>query len=344
MARISAEKEAPTLVKRTITTLLGAAFALLVAAPAEATLVYVKAGGELDTRVWVANDDGTKARKVGLGHSPKISDDGRWIAWVKPGTPDQLMMRLADRSRKARVVAGSSFIGEFRFSPDAKSLGLVLSRRLFVYDIREREEERVASGVIRGFSFSPDSGSVVFGTAGRNDAADAPADLYSVRLESSTRTRITRDRRSLNPLWGPAGIVHDRMSMREGDAPTYNLFEIQPDGGSLRRITSLRVPSLMSGLVPLELSANGGRMLAEFIGQDSSLAFRVNPLTGRTKALDDDFENGLVGFDLTADGRTVLGHTGGPDPSARHDVVTVPYAGGEPEVLVRRASFPDWNR
>src|SRR5262245_17307689 len=230
MARISAEKEAPKLVKRTIMTLLGAAFALLVAAPAEATLVYVKDGGELDTRVWVAENDGTKARKVGLGHSPKISDDGRWIAWIKPGTPDQLMMRLADRSRKARVVAGSSFIGEFRFSPDSKSLGLVLSRRLFVYDIREREEERVASGVIRGFSFSPDSGSVVFGTAGRNDASDAPADLYSVRLESSARTRITRDRRSLNPLWGPSGIVHDRMSMRDGDAPTYNLFEIQPDG------------------------------------------------------------------------------------------------------------------
>jgi hypothetical protein len=24
-------------------------------------------------------------------------------------------------------------------------------------------------------------------------------------------------------------------------------------------------------------------------------------------------------------------------------VVTMPYGGGEPEVLVRRASFPDWN-
>jgi hypothetical protein len=330
--------------KRTITTLLGAALALLVAAPAEAALVYVKDAGDVDTRVWVANDDGTKPRKVGLGHSPRISDDGRWIAWIQPGTPDRLMMRLADRSRKARIVARSSFIGEFRFSPDSKSLGLVLSRRLFVYDIRERDEVRVASGVIRGFSFSPDSASVVFGTAGRNGAVDAPSDLYSVTLEDSSRRRITRDRKSLNPLWGPAGIVHDRMRPRQGDAPTYNLFEIQPDGGSLRRITRLRIPTLMSGLVPVELSADGGRMLAEFIGQDSSLAFRVNPATGKTKALDDDFENGLVGFDLTADGRTVLGHTGGPDPSARHNVVTIPYGGGEPEVLVRRASFPDWNR
>lgn len=330
--------------RRTITTLLGGALALLVAAPAEATLVYVKKPGELDSRVWVARDDGSKGRPIGRGRAPKVSPDGRWVAWVKPGSPDQVMMRLADRSRRARVVARSSFVGDMVFSPDSKSLGLVLGRRLFVYDIRERERVKTASGVIRGFSFSPDGTSVVFGTAGRNDAIDAPSDLYSVELAGKVRRRITRDRKSLNPLWGPDGIVHDRMRARAGDAPSYNLFEIQPDGGSLRRITRLRIPSLVSGLVPLELSANGKRLLADFIGQDTEVGFRVNPRTGKAKALSSDFENGLVGFDLSADGRTVLGHTGGPDPTNRHDVVTIPYRGGKPEVLVRRAGFPDWSR
>jgi hypothetical protein len=329
--------------RRTITTLLAGALALLVAAPAEATLVYVKDAGEADARVWVARDDGSQARRVGLGHSPKISPDGRWVAWIQEGTPDQVMMRLADRSRKARIVARSSFVGDLQFSPDSKSLGLVLSRRLFVYDIRERTEVKAATGVIRGFSFSPDSKSVVFGTSGRSDAVDAPSDLYSFQLAEKQRVRITRDRKSLNPLWGPSGIVHDRQAPREGDAPSYNLFEIQPDGGSLRRITRLRIPSLMSGLVPLELAAGGVRLLAGFIGQDTDVGFRVNVRTGKTHALDEDFENGFVGFDLTADGRTVLGHTGGPDPTARHNVVTMPYAGGEPEVLVPRAGFPDWS-
>jgi hypothetical protein len=329
--------------RRTNTMLLAAALALLLAAPAEATLVYVKNPGELDSHVWVARDDGTQPRRIGRGHSPKVSPDGRWVAWVQSGSPDQVMMRLADRSRKARVVGRSSFVGDLLFSPDSKSLGLVLSRRLFVYDIREREEVKAASGSIRGFSFSPDSGAIVFGTAGTSDAFDAPSDLYYFTLAERVRRRITRDRKSLNPLWGPDGIIHDRMNAREGDAPSYNLFEIQPDGGSLRRITSLRIPSLVSGLVPLEQSANGKRLLADFVGQDTRVAFRVNTETGKAKALDDDFENGLVGFDLTADGRTVLGHTGGPDPGARHDVVTVPYGGGEPKVLVRRAAFPDWS-
>jgi hypothetical protein len=323
--------------------LLAAALALLVATPAEATLVYVKNPGELDSRVWVAGDDGSQARRIGPGHSPKVSPDGRWVAWIKPGSPDQVMMRLADRSRKARVVGRSSFVGDMQFAPDSKSLALVLSRRLFVYDIRERTEVKAASGSIRGFSFSPDSGAIAFGTAGRSDAFDAPSDLYYFTLAERVRRRITRDRKSLNPLWGPDGILHDRMNARPGDAPSYNVFSIQPDGGSLRRITSLRIPSLISGLVPLELSSNGKRLLANFVGQNTQVAFRVNTQTGKAKALDDDFENGLVGFDLTADGRTVLGHTGGPDPGARHNVVTVPYGGGEPRVLVRRAAFPDWS-
>jgi hypothetical protein len=52
-----------------------------------------------------------------------------------------------------------------------------------------------------------------------------------------------------------------------------------------------------------------------------------------------------VGFDLTADGATILGHTGGPDPSGPHDVVTVPYrSGGKVKVLVHKAAYPHWNR
>jgi hypothetical protein len=324
----------------TKTMLLAAACTLLVAAPAEARLVYVTDPAARDARVWVARDDGTQPRRVGPGHSPKISPDGRWVAWVDD---DQLMMRLADRTRKARVVVRSSSIGELQFSPDSKLLGFVVGHRLFVYDIRERDEVKAASGSIRGFSFSPDSAAVVFGTAGRSEAADAPSDLYSFSLEDELRIRITRDRKSLNPLWGPVGIVHDRMRTRGGDAPSYNVFSIQPDGGSLQRITTLRIPSLMSGLVPLEQSADGRRLLANFVGQDTLVAFRVNVVNGKAKALDNDFENGLVGFDLTADGRTVLGHTGGPDPTARHNVVTVPYGGGSPKVLVRRAGFPDWS-
>jgi Tol biopolymer transport system component len=324
------------------TILLGALIAVLLAAPAQATLVYVKDAATERPVVFVARDDGSQPRRIGIGSSPTVSPDGRWVAWVSADPLLRVMVRPADRSRPARRVARASSVADLTFSPDSTKLAMVLTSRLAVHDIPTRTTFEAASGIVRGFSFSPDSTSIVYGTAGRDDSIDAPSDLYAIEFNAGPRQRITRDRKSLNPLWGPSGIVHDRQKVRPGGAPSYNLFEVQPDGGSLRRITALRIPTLLSGLVPVELSGDGSRMLAEFVGQDTAVGFAVNPRTGKTRSLSRDSETGFVGFDLSADGRTVLGHTGGPDPAARHDVVTVPYGGGKPTVLVRRAAFPDW--
>jgi hypothetical protein len=332
------------LANRTLMLMLGTALALLAAAPAQARLVYVKGAASLNPTDFVANDDGTNPRELGPGHSPAISENGRWAAWVKLGSPDRVVIQRVDKRRThARRVGTGSQFGELRFSPNSRLLGTVRDKRLRVYRTRQRKEVRTARGNIRGFSFSPDSETLVYGKARRGDF-DAPADLFTAQPDGDGRTRITRDRRSLNPLWGPTGIVHDRQRWRQGDAPAYNLFEIQPDGGDFRRITDLTIPSLVSGLIPLELNANGARLLANFVGQDTTVGFRVNTKSGSVKSLDSDFENGFVAADLTDDGRTVLGHTGGADPGNRHNVVMMPYRGGEQKVLVRRAMSPDWSR
>jgi Tol biopolymer transport system component len=332
-------------VNRTITLLLGAAIALVMAAPAHATLTYVKnPGGGKPPRVYVADNDGKHPHRIGKGRAPVVSPDGRWVAWVAPGSPERVVMRLADRTRKARKVAQSDTVGDLHFSPDSKSLGVILATRLWIYDIHDRTSVKAASGNLHGFSYAPDSKSVAFATSGPNDAFGAPSDLYSFDIADKRRVRITRDRKSLNPLWGPNGIIHDRQKSRENDGPSYNLFEIQPDGGSLRRITSLRAVPLVSGLVPLELSGNGKRLLAELEGQDTSAGFAVNPANGKVRLLGKGVENGFVAANLSADGRTALGQTGGLDPGNRHNVVTIPYKGGKPTVLVRHATDPDWSR
>ena len=52
----------------------------------------------------------------------------------------------------------------------------------------------------------------------------------------------------------------------------------------------------------------------------------------------------LVAAGISRDGSTVLGVTGGFDPTGSgHDVVSVPFAGGTPKVLVRDAFAPSWN-
>jgi hypothetical protein len=320
----------------------GVLLAFLLAAPAHATMVYVKGEGTQRPVVYVAGDDGSQPRRIGVGTMPTISPNGRWVAWVSAEPLERVLLRRADRSRATRRIARASSVTDLRFSPDSTKLGMVLTRRLAVHDIAARTTDEAVAGFVRGYSFSPDSGSIVYGSSGSSDAADAESDLYIVEPGDGPRQRVTRDRKSLNPLWGPDGIIHDRQKVRPGMAPSYNLFEVQPDGGSLRRITALRIPNLLSGLVPIELSADGTRLLAEFVGQDTGVGFAVDPRTGNTRSLSRDSETGFVGFDLSGDGRTVLGQTGGPDPAARHNVATMPYRGGKPTVLVRRAAFPDW--
>jgi hypothetical protein len=53
-------------------------------------------------------------------------------------------------------------------------------------------------------------------------------------------------------------------------------------------------------------------------------------------------EFGLVAGGISRDGTTVIGATGGFDPGSRHNVVTVPFSGGKPKVLVRNAFAPTW--
>jgi len=327
------------------TVAVAAALALLVAAPAaDAKLVFVKHPTSVRPDVYVARDDGTHKRRVSAGRSPVISEDGRWIAWVAFGSLDKVLVQRSDLSGEPRRVLRSRTIGRLAFSPDSTQLGIEAASRLIVHDLPTDTTFTAAFGHITGFSFSPDSRSLVYGTSGTKERLDAPTDLYVVTFDAGPRTRLTEDRRSLNPIWGPAGIVFDRMRPREGDAPVFNLFEIQPDGSGPRRLTGLKIPSLLSGLVPLEFDADGDRLLAEFTGQDTAVAFAVDPQTGDTRALDRDMENGFVGTDISAGGRWVLGQTGGPDPSAYHDVVRMRYGGGHTKVLVQRAMSPDWSR
>jgi len=327
------------------TVLLGA----VLAAPAQARLVYVKQPASASPAVYTADDDGKAPQRLGIGRSPAVSPDARWVAYVTvPSSsedPEELVLvPVAGGAR--RIVTSAKSISDLRFSPNSAQVAAIVGdRRVRIYDIASDRTIDTARGFIRGYSFSPDGAQLAFGVA-TGVAVGAPSDIYVVPLDRSVeRRRITTTGDALNPVWGPQEVVYDRQRRRRGEPPAYNLWATSPAGDQApRRLTSLKIPSLVSGLVPLELSADGRRLLAVFTGQDTSVGFTVNPLTGRTHALSQDFETGLVGFDLSADGRTVLAHTGGPDPAASHDVVTVPYRGGEPTVLVEGGAFPDWSR
>jgi Tol biopolymer transport system component len=331
------------------------AIAAALPATAHATLVYSKNPNH--PSVWVAADDGSGARRLASGSAPKISPDGLTVAFSVVGDqrnyrPD-LMLAPADGSAPPRLLSKAwRDVSTFAWSPDSKTIVTVVgpeigAQRLVLIDVATGAQRTVARGQFAGVSFSPAGDQIVYGRAAQTDRYPPRSDVYRAALASGAPVRLTRDRRSLSPLWGPTGkVVFVKLvdAKRRKYAPKNELYLMGADGAGVRRLTRTRVGQLLQGLTPTAWSADGTRLLAEFGGQDTSYAETVNPATGAHRPVVRPAENGFVGTDLTADGSTILGATGGYDPSTKHDVVAIPYGGGTPTVLARNALEPDWNR
>jgi Tol biopolymer transport system component len=324
-------------------------------ASARATLVYSK--NPLHSSVWVANDDGSNARRLASGSAPQISPDGLTVAYMVIGNektyrPD-LMVVPADGSAPPRLLAkGWRDSFSFAWSPHSKTIATIVgpelgAKRLALIDVATRAQRTVARGAFAGLSFSPAGDQLVYGRDAKPDRYPPRSDLYRAAVAGGAPVRITHDRRSLTPLWGPTGkVVFVRLvdGKRRKYAPKNELYLMAPDRSGMRRLTQTSVGQLLQGLTPTAWSADGTRLLAEFGGQDTSYAETVNPATGAHRPVVRPAEAGFVGTDLSADGSTILGATGGYEPSTKHDVVAIPYGGGTPTVLARNALEPDWNR
>ena len=313
--------------------------ALLLPATAEARLTYVRG----DDAIYTARDDGSQPRRVATGIAPTVSPDGRWVAYLRPRTRIVEVRLVRATGGASRRIARSTEVRETHFTPDSKRLGVALHDSLTVYEIARRRTSAIRGGT-RGFSFSPDSRSVVWARAARGAEYDDPTDLYLRDLTGTATARLTRDRRSRNPLWTARGILFNRQTAR-GDSvfPAYDLWQLERDGGATQLLTRDAVPidDITYGLVPYALDADGVRLLGAVTGQSRYDPYAVDLAEGEVRRFEGD---DLVPAGLSRDGSIVLMQTGGLDPTDPHDVVTVPWEGGAPTVLVRGARTPSWSR
>src|SRR5215218_4976348 len=330
--------------------------AVLMALPATAgaTLSYVK--NPFNATVFVANDDGSGARKVETGHNPHVAPNGLSVAYLHEGPKGAQELKLA----AATGGAGATLMTNLReafyvtWSPDSKTIAALRGpeigkRKLVLTDVATGMQSVVATGFFSGFSFSPDGTEIAYSLATsekfppRSDVFKFPVPIPGVvNVRAPEPVRLTKDHRSSQPLWGPEKIVFVK-AMPPGKRPyggKNELFLMSPQGKGVKRLTHTKVPPLLQGLFPTEWSANGRRLLAEFEGQDTSYAVAVSPKTGKQRAVAETGESGFVGTDLSADGQEVLSVTGGFDPGAKHNVVTVPYSNGRVKILVRNAFEP----
>jgi Tol biopolymer transport system component len=329
----------------------------VVPAVAQATLAYVKA--PLHSTVYASADNGSGAHRIGPGSNPRVSPDGKSVAYLHEGPGHAQELKLAPASGGAGRTLMSGWQESFylAFSPDSKTIAALRGpelgkRKLVLIDVAGGAQRVVASGYFSGFSFSPDGDELVFAQAA-SERYPAPTDLYRVATALAGRkdaaVRLTNDHKSQDPLWGPNGqIVYVKLlgAKQRRYGPKNELFLIGEKGKGGKRLTHTTVDPLLQGLYPTQWSGDGSRLLAEFEGQDTSYAVTVNPKTGAQRALDkrNQGETGFVGTAISKDGTTVLGYTGGFDPGSAHNIATFPYGGGRAKVLVKNAFSPAWSR
>jgi Tol biopolymer transport system component len=334
---------------------IAAAVALAAPAAARAGLVYDKGVSSSHPSVWIANDDGSAPRKLAShGAYPRISPDGQTVVYEQPSAKanqyrPSLMKVPAAGGTPAKLLSPVWSFDAFAWSPDSRTIvtstGPEVGRhRLVAVDVATGATRTLARGAFFGASFAPNGTAVAYGRA-PNGNFPFRGEVFTVPVGGGAPTQITQGGRSLYPVWGPNGIAIDRQrkSTHRHDAPKQDIYMVNPDGTGLRRVTRTRVPFLLTGLQPLGFSADGAHLLAEFGGQDTSYAETVDPVTGAAKVVGRR-SDAIVGFRISRDGSTVLGATGGFEPPGPHNVVTIPYAGGRPTVIVRHAYDPDWNR
>lgn len=321
---------------------------------AQATLVFSR--NPLQPKIWVAKDNGSGARVLAQGSTPKISPDGQTVVFSRiqkaHGYRPELVAIAASGKGGPRVLLSNweePFV--FAWSPDSSTVAVVAGhfnapRRLILLNVATGSQVTIAKGYFSGVSFSPAGDQLVYSKAPSENYPQHP-DVYRFDLGSGQTVRLTKDHVSEDPLWGPnEEIVFDKLQQRRHNRfePTADLFLMNPEGRQVKRLTHTKVPFLLFGLSPVQWSASGNQLLTEFSGEDTTYAVTVNPKTGAERPLTKERETGFVGDALSADGTTVLGSIGGFEPGPGHKVVTIPYKGGKPKVLANNASEPDWNR
>jgi Tol biopolymer transport system component len=341
--------------------------AVLLALPAaaQATLAYVR--NPLHTTVFVANDDGSRAKKLSGGETPHVSPDGNSVAYLHVGAKNAQELKVAPVAGGPSRTLMTNFREPFylEWSPDSKLIAALRGpeigkRHLIAVDVATGSQRVVATGYFSGFSFAPFPADIeyafeelVYAKAG-SEKFPPRSDLFRAEVPSpgvvnvqAPRTyRLTSDHRSSYPLWGPGGkiaFVKTLDANKRKYGPKNELYLMSLNEGRVKRLTHTNVPALAQGLFPTDWSASGKQLLTEFEGQDISYAVKVNAQTGAQKPVSTAGEQGFVGTAISSDGTSVLGYTGGFDPGLEHDVMSVPYAGGKGKVLAKNAFEPDWS-
>ncbi|MGA2454979.1 MAG: hypothetical protein ABSG93_15815 [Solirubrobacteraceae bacterium] len=328
--------------------------------PQQPRLAYLTETATSTPKVWLASASGGEAKLLGPGQQPLLAPNGQSVAVSLFGTApgvDEHGPSIGIYPASGAAVADylnleTSTATPLAWSPDSRYLAIYMQSNqtveiaagssLDVIDTQSGTVKTIAQGAIYGASFARDGSDRLVFALSHSLSPSASTNLYESEADGAGVHRITSDGRSLEPLWGPTYIAYDRERMRHL-SPEYQIWLATPAGVRVRKLTHIHVGALVQGLVPLAFSAGGSRLLAEFEGQDTSAAYAVNVVTGRVHSVTVHGQM-VQGAGISSDGSTLLLDEGSfEQPPSHGRIVTVPFAGGRPKVLVAHGAQASWN-
>jgi DNA-binding beta-propeller fold protein YncE len=320
-------------------------------APAERHLTFV--GGELqatesqtsaNASVWIADPDGSHAKKLTKGFIGLLSPDGLTVAVQRQG---QGIFLVSSDGKQTRRLTAEPKVRPQAWSPDGKTLYVTADAdqavvRLAAIDRDSGDIKTIARGSLYGIDTSPDGKQIVYSRAPVATAQGICGDqfdLYVANLDGSNAKRITSDGLSAFPVWGDGGIAftHFPGGFAVADCGAAGIGTIDPDGSN-RRIVIARAPETLTlngfyGLQPLGW-LDDGKLL---IGLRSDAGTEGAVLDLGTRKLRRLHE---IADQASSDGGFSLG-SGGDSGNA---VTIVRLSDGKRVFQRKDVCCPDWNR
>ena len=321
------------------------------AAPAERHLTWV--GGELEATeqqtaakasVWIANADGSSARKLTKGFIGLLSPDGRTVAVQRQG---QGIFLVSSDGKQTRRLTATPTLRPQAWSPDGETLYVTADAgqavvRLAAIDRESGDVKTIANGSLYGLDTSPDGKQIVYSRAPEateQGICGDQFDLYVADLDGSGAKQITTDGLSAFPVWGNGGIAftHFPGGLSLADCGSPGIGTVQPDGSG-RKIVIERAPEsiTLSGFYGFQpLGWLDARKLLVGLRSDAGTEGAVLDVgSGKLRRLNEMADKS------SSDGRFSLG-SGGDEENA---VTIVRLLDGKRVFRRQDVCCPDWNR
>jgi Tol biopolymer transport system component len=299
--------------------------------PKSKVLVYAKATPpnlpNTTENVWQASIDGRNPKLIARDSTdPTVSPDGRTVAYENGGN----VLVASTTGGKPTILYRHG--GYPTWAPDSRHVAVFANDAFVVIDAQTGASTTIATPAgTDSISFSPDSRRIAYSTG-----SPRGGDLYVASIASGRSVRITRNRSSYDPVWGPTGIAFLRDA--PGPGPHGDVWLTGPRPNDAHQLTHTR-----ADIWPESFSANGKQLLAAYPANHNARLWAVDVPSGRARPIT-PWVGDLYGQGLSADGKTVLAAVGcGGMPEPYGYIETIPFAGGKPHIVTRGPCRASWS-